>query len=188
MGDRDMSITVTCPACKEKNIGSALHCAKCDTNLIGVPREGDTFPPYTPIIPLEATTAKNKHSIIEGRLAAVWRAFRSSIIIAILAMLVTVFIDWSLNMRTWYEFGDSLFYTSASLAIIGWYIFNGNQGLARSQMNPLNPMNRAMPGTFSERTRQNWLDHLAGMVSVSILGTSAALCFIIGAIIVNLAK
>lgn len=71
---------------------------------------------------------------------------------------------------------------------MGWYIFNGNQELARSQKNPLNPMNIAMPGTFSERTKQNWLDHLEGMASVSVLGTSAALCFIIGVLIVNLAK
>lgn len=34
-----MSIIVICPACQEKNYGSALYCQKCQTSLVGVPRQ-----------------------------------------------------------------------------------------------------------------------------------------------------
>jgi hypothetical protein len=91
-------------------------------------------------------------------------------------------------MRALYDFGNALFYTGTVLVFIGWFIFKGNQQLIRSQTNPLNPMNKVMPGTHSERTRQFWLDYLEGMASVSVLGVSAALCFGLGILIVNIAK
>jgi hypothetical protein len=34
-----MGTIVKCPQCGEVNIGSQLHCAKCQTSLIGIPRE-----------------------------------------------------------------------------------------------------------------------------------------------------
>ena len=38
-----MANIVKCPECGEVNIGSRLLCAKCQTSLIGVPREqGDS--------------------------------------------------------------------------------------------------------------------------------------------------
>lgn len=104
-----MSITVTCPICKEKNIGSAFRCIKCDTNLVGIPREGDTFSTKSVVPPEKQPSDENKPSILEGRLHAVWRTFQSSLLIFFLATLVTAFICWSLNKRTMYEFGDSLF-------------------------------------------------------------------------------
>lgn len=34
-----MGYTITCPQCQEVNSGSRLYCTKCQTSLIGVPRE-----------------------------------------------------------------------------------------------------------------------------------------------------
>ena len=127
-----------------------------------------------------------KYSIIESVPQALWRTFRGSLVIFFLALLVTALICWSYNRHTLYDFGNALFYTGVVLAIIGWFIFNGNQELVRQQKNPLNPMNRVMPGTHSERTRQFWLDYMEGATSTSAIGVSAALCFGLGWLIVSL--
>lgn len=39
-----MSIYVICPSCSEENFGSALHCKKCQTSLIGVSRQEKSSP------------------------------------------------------------------------------------------------------------------------------------------------
>jgi hypothetical protein len=39
-----MAIIVKCPNCDEVNVGSQLHCVKCQTSLIGVPREDGESP------------------------------------------------------------------------------------------------------------------------------------------------
>ena len=39
-----MGYIVKCPQCNEVNIGSLLHCNKCQTSLIGIPREQGESP------------------------------------------------------------------------------------------------------------------------------------------------
>ena len=131
---------------------------------------------------------KNRTSLIESIPFALWRTFRSSVIVFILALLFTGVICWLCNRRTFYDFGNALFYTACLLVLIGWFISSGNQQIVSSQANPLNPMHSAMPGTHSERARQIWLDYMEGMTSVAVIGVSAALCFGLGWLIVSLIR
>ena len=39
-----MGTIVKCPQCNEINFGSQLHCVKCQTSLIGIPREQGESP------------------------------------------------------------------------------------------------------------------------------------------------
>ena len=39
-----MGYIVKCPQCNEVNVGSLLHCNKCQTSLIGIPREQGESP------------------------------------------------------------------------------------------------------------------------------------------------
>lgn len=184
-----MSYSVICPSCNEKNSGSAFHCVKCNASLIGIPRqeEGEASLSYTTTSENEIVQAKNNMKI-ESIPSALWHAFQDSIIIFLVTSLFTALICWILNQRTLYEFGNALFYSGTVLAFVGWFIFKGNQQLVRSQTNPLNPMNRVMPGTHSERTRRYGLDHMEGMTSVSVIGVAVALCFGLAILIVNLAS
>lgn len=132
------------------------------------------------------SSEQNKYARIESIPQALWRTFRASLAIFFLAILVTALVCWLIDKRSLYDYGNALFYAGVVLALLGALIFNGNQGLVREQKNPLNPMNRAMPGTHSERTRQFWRDYMEGTSSVSRLGVSAALCFLLGWLIVSL--
>lgn len=49
-----MSIVVLCPSCNEENFGSALHCTKCQTSLVGVPRQDK--PDSNPLTSLQQET------------------------------------------------------------------------------------------------------------------------------------
>ncbi len=131
---------------------------------------------------------EKKYSKVESVPHALWRTFRTSLAIFFLAILATAVICWALEKRTLYDFGNALFYTGVALAIIGALIFNGSQGFVREQKNPLNPMNRAMPGTPSERSRQFWRDYMEGTSSVAVIGVSVALCFILGWLILRLVR
>src|SRR5258706_3514830 len=188
-----MSYFVICPSCGERNFGVAFECIKCHTNLIGIPRQDDSLSEYE--ASLRPTTTVNgkasssedkKYSIIESVAHALWRTLQGSLVIFLIALLFSALICWLFNMHSLYDFGNALFYAGIVLVFIGWYIFNGNERLVRSQTDPLNPMNSAMPGTHSERTRQYWLDYMEGTTSVSVIGFSAVLCFGLGWLIVSL--
>lgn len=190
-----MSYSVICPSCNEKNSGSAFQCVKCHTDLIGIPRQDDSLSDNITASQQKTTTngqavlsEDDKYLVVESVPHALWRTFRSSLVILLIVLLLTAFVCWSRNMRTLYEFGNALFYSGTVLAFIGWFIFKGNQQLVRSQINPLNPMNKVMPGAHSEQARRNWLDHMEGMTSVSVIGVAVALCFGLAILIVNLAS
>lgn len=175
-------------------MGSALQCVKCHTSLADIPRQKELFPGYSTAVQ-QKPTVKNRPNLeasdllrVESVSRAVVRIFRGSVTISVLASLATALICWYLNKRTLYDFGNALYYATVFLAVIGWLIFSGNQKLVREQANPLNPMNRVMPGTHSERTRQYWLDFMEGTTFVSVIGVAAALCFGLGWLIVTLAK
>lgn len=129
---------------------------------------------------------EKKYSKVESVPHAIWRTFRASLVIFFLAILATALVCWVLEKRTLYDFGNALFYAGVVLAIIGALIFNGSQGFVREQKNPLNPMNSAMPGTPSERSRQFWRDYTEGTSSVAVIGVSTALCFGLGWVILSL--
>ena len=55
-----MSIYVICPSCSEENFGSALHCKKCQTSLIGVSRQEKSLP---------AEDMDTQHAVVEQKLS-----------------------------------------------------------------------------------------------------------------------
>ncbi len=61
-----MPATVICPSCNEENSGSSLHCVKCQTSLIGLPRQ------TKPLTEAEITyqqkeVMKNKIALVEEK-------------------------------------------------------------------------------------------------------------------------
>jgi hypothetical protein len=65
-GKNIMSATVICPSCNEENSGSSLHCTKCQTSLIGIPRQ------TKPLTELEVAAQqkevmKNKIALVEEK-------------------------------------------------------------------------------------------------------------------------
>jgi len=187
-----MSYSVICPSCHTENSGSALQCIKCQTSLIGIPRQKNP-PSLSELMAqreIEPTTqtVSYKDTRIESVGHALWRSFRVSFIIFLLASLITAVICFLGGWRTLSDFGTGLIYSGVVLVFIAWFVFKGSLQFAESQTNPLNPMNTAMPGTQSERTRQSWRDYMEGMNSTAVLGVSIALCFGIGWLMISLAK
>ncbi len=188
-----MSYSVVCPSCNEKNIGSAFHCIKCQTSLIGVPRQENPLSQFD-ISTQQKITAKSQNEILEENKQletesvgqAVWRSAQGTLVIILIAVLVTAIICWYGNWRTLYSFGNGLIYVGVVLLFISYYIFNGNQHLVREQKDPFNPMNTMMPGTHQERTRRYWLDFMDGINGAAMVGLASLLSIGLGWFLVSL--
>ncbi len=185
-----MSYSVICPNCNVENSGSALQCRNCQTSLVGVPRIKDPISQSAPLV--QPTPAKQPNAVPEALKTesmghALWRSLRGSLTIFFLAAVSTAIICFLGNWRTASDFGTGLIYAGVVLVFVAWLIFRGSEGFVRGQANPLEPMNRAMPGTLSERTRQYWHDYMEGMNATAVIGFSVALCFGIGWLLISLA-
>ena len=186
-----MSYSVICPNCNTENSGSALQCQNCQTSLIGIPRIKDPISESEPIVQQMAST-RSTASIealkTESLGHALWRSFQGSLTIFFIASVLTATICFLGNWRNLSDFGNGLIYTGVVLVFVAWFIFKGSEGFVRGQANPLNPMNRALPGAQSVRTRQYWHDYMEGMNSVAVIGFSVVLCFGFGWLLISLAN
>jgi hypothetical protein len=64
-----MSAIVICPSCNEENSGSSLHCTKCQTSLIGVPRQTKPLTELE-VVAQQKEVMKNKIALVEEKIKA----------------------------------------------------------------------------------------------------------------------
>jgi thiol:disulfide interchange protein len=129
---------------------------------------------------------ENRDLKIESIGHALWRSLQGSLVIFLIAALLTALICWLGGWRSLSDFGNGLIYAGVVLVFVGWSIFRGNQALVGSQLDPYNPMNTATPSGQSARTRQFWQDYMGGMNTTAVIGFSVALCIGLGWLIVEL--
>ena len=61
-----MSAIVICPLCNEENSGSSLHCVKCQTSLVGIPRQMKPLT-ETEVAVQQNAVMKNKIALVEEK-------------------------------------------------------------------------------------------------------------------------
>ncbi len=172
-----MSYSVICPSCNEKNIGSAFHCIKCHTNLIGIPRLEDSTSEHE-IVFQQKTMALSGEPKIENLGHVLWHFVRIVLLVDLLVFIVTALVCWWIGWRTPDELGLG-FMLGGFLAIL-----LGGASLAGSVQVSRNPMYRyfqsVFPNSLPERTKQNLLDLNESSGFLILMGTAGLLAILVG--------
>ena len=130
-----MSIYVICPSCSEENFGSALHCKKCQTSLIGVSRQEKSLPAEdvdTQQAVVEQKLSQPNSSVINGY-AAMLQEIRSwglwSLGLGALHLVTSGFLSAPWGILLIIVGLGSFYFRSASMFVVyavtlGWAAFS----------------------------------------------------------------
>ena len=130
-----MSIYVICPSCSEENFGSALHCKKCQTSLIGVSRQEKSWPTEdmdTQQAMVEQKLSQSNSSVINGH-AAMLQEIRSwglwSLGLGALHLVTSGFLSAPWGILLIIVGLGSFYFRSASMFVVyavtlGWAAFS----------------------------------------------------------------
>ena len=130
-----MSIYVICPSCSEENFGSALHCKKCQTSLIGVSRQEKSLPTEdmdTQQAMVEQKLSQPNSSVINGY-AAMLQEIRSwglwSLGLGALHLVTSGFLSAPWGILLIIVGLGSFYFRSASMFVVyavtlGWAAFS----------------------------------------------------------------
>lgn len=123
-----MSYSVICPSCHEKNSGNFLVCQKCQTSLLGIPRE--EFPPSSLNLTTQKTDTLQKEAELLAKIsrAKLFRLFVTSFGVACVIGLIVAYIgSMGLDWNSRIQFSNGFFYASVVVAAIGYYNYRNEQ-------------------------------------------------------------
>ncbi len=130
-----MPYTVICPSCQERNSGSLMICPKCQTSLVGLPRE--EYPPVhsKPLIQDAAPLPKPSKPVEESLRAKLLLLLAKTFGIACIMGMIVSMVGWRyLNWHSTRQFSDGMFWAGAASGILGYWVYRNESNRHRSTL------------------------------------------------------
>jgi len=171
-----MSYSVICPSCGEKNIGSSFYCAKCQANLIRIPRQKDSHLEHEKGFQQEATTSsKEKEPKVENLSRIIWHFVRNTLLVNLLILIITILVCGMIGWHTPNEIGLGFIIGGVLAIFIGGASMAGYPRVSRDSN-----FQTVTPNAYQERRKQNLLDMNDRSGLWVLLGTAGLLAILVG--------